>query len=154
MNGAYFKAVKSLYGDTCEVPATNVLPKARSSSHGKKKRQIEGILQTYLVNWAISRNLPIFSIPNEGNRGRMATHRLKQMGLRPGAADLFLARPSRGYSGFFIEMKSPGERPRANQVQFLEDMRKEGYRAEWFDDWETARQAVMDYLGWREHHAK
>jgi len=146
------EAFKSLYGDTIELPATT--PQTRSTSHRsnkqrKPRRNIEGGLQMRLVAWALGEGLPVFSIPNEGNRGRVATAKLKQMGLRPGASDLFLARRSccGSWPGYFIEMKSPGERPRPNQVAFMQDMRDEGFRAEWFDDWLLARQSIKDYLG-------
>jgi hypothetical protein len=148
----YMDALKSLYGETIELPATTPLDISRSRCYDEKRKprkNIEGGLQMRLVAWALGEGLPIFSIPNEGNRGRIATAQLKQMGLRPGAADLFLARRSccGSWPGYFIELKSPGERPRANQMAFMTEMQKEGFRADWFDDWLLARQSIIDYLG-------
>ena len=151
----YMTAYNALYGTISEGDL-KVLGTSRSSNLSKPRkprRHIEDGMQIRLVEWAISRELPIFSIPNEGNRGRLATHRLKEMGLRPGAADLFLARRSfcGKYGGYFIELKSPGERPRLNQLQFLQDMLSEGYLASWFDDWLKARQSIASYLGLKEN---
>jgi len=148
----YLKALNSLYGDTCQLPATLAIPNPRSSNLDKPRkprRNREAGAQMKLVAWALEQRLPILSIPNEGNRGQLATHRLKQMGLRPGASDLLLFRRSccGRWPGYWIEMKAPGEKPRPNQIAFMEDARKEGYRAEWFDDWLLARQSIEEYLG-------
>jgi len=150
----YMDAIKSLYGKTEDLPATLAPIEVRSSRYGQRRsprRNIEAGMQMRLVAWLLGEDpdMPVISIPNEGNRGRIATAKLKQMGLRPGASDLFLGRRSccGTWPGYFIELKSPGERPRPNQVKFMQDMRKEGFRAEWFDDWLLARQSIIDYLG-------
>jgi hypothetical protein len=146
----YRDAVKSLYGDSVIIPSSGTSYK-RSSRYGnpaKPRRNIEDGLQIHLVAWALAEDLPIMSIPNEGNRGAIQGHRMKQMGLLPGAADLFLWRRSGcgKWPAYFIELKSPGEKPRANQRAFLERARVEGFCAEWFDDWLDARQSIINYL--------
>jgi VRR-NUC domain len=148
----YMEAFKSLYGEEISPSLCSPTKKSRSphcEQQRKPRRNIEAGLQMRLVAWALGEGLPVFSIPNEGDRGRIATARLKQMGLRPGASDLFLARRSccGSWPGYFIEMKAPGERPRPNQIAFMQDMRKEAFRAEWFDDWLIARQSIIEYLG-------
>jgi len=145
------EALNSLYGDTIDLPATYIATESRSSHYDEKRKprsNLEYGLQCKLVSWALNKGLPIISIPNEGNRGRLATHRLKQAGLRPGVADLFLCRqsPCRQYAGYWIELKAPGQKPRPNQTEFLAEMRSEGYCADWFDDWLLARQSILDYL--------
>jgi VRR-NUC domain-containing protein len=154
MNSKYMKAMNLLYGEKSEQPAPTVPSASRSFSPEQKKRlkshprrRLEEVLQIKLVLWLWETDLPVHSIPNEGNRGALATHRLKQMGLRPGASDLFLSRMRGGYGGFYIELKSPGEKPRANQIEFMEDMRREGYKAEWFDNLAEAQQSIRQYLG-------
>lgn len=152
MTSEYMERLKFLYGDNITEKTISASNKKKSSSHGqnsKPRRNVEAGLQMRLVAWALGLDLPIWSIPNEGDRGRIATARLKQMGLRPGASDLFLARRSccGSWPGYFIEMKSPGEKPRPNQIAFMQDMRNEGFRAEWFDDWLVARQSIIEYLG-------
>lgn len=147
----YLKAVGSLYGDEITVPATTPLTIERSSRYGtqaKPRRNIEAGMQMKLVAWALGEDLPIMSIPNEGNRGRIQGHRMKQMGLLPGAADLFLWRRSGcgRWPGYWLELKSPGEKPRPNQLAFMQRARVEGFCADWFDDWLEARQSMIDYL--------
>jgi hypothetical protein len=137
--------MSALYGNGTPMPQGI----QRKRSHGKK-RKIEQGLQIKLVAWALSRRLPLLAIPNAGKRSLQDGALQKAMGLRPGASDLFLCRCSHGYGGYWLEMKSPGEKPRLNQQEFLEEMRREGYKAEWFDDWEAAKQSIMDYLNIRD----
>lgn len=148
MSKRYFNAVKALYGNE-PLPATYALAKARSCSTmqpRKPRRNIERGLQVRLVAWASGQGLDIIMIGNEGKRTRIGGHIAKQMGLRPGASDLFLAHCANGYGGYWIELKRPGETPRENQAQFLDQMRRNGYKAEWFDDWECARDSIMEYM--------
>ncbi len=103
--------------------------------------------QQALVRWMRYMKLPVLHIPNEGKRSFALAAWLKAMGLRPGAYDLFLARARKGYHGYWIEMKKLGKKPTPLQVEFGEQMREEGYKAEWFDDWEEAKKSVEKYLG-------
>lgn len=149
MNKHYLKAVNSLYGDSLQIPATIALPNQRSprtTQQAKPRRNIERGIQTRLVAWALGKGLELLAIGNEGRRTRIGGHIAKQMGLRPGASDLFLAEPVQGCAGYWIELKRPGGKPRENQHEFLAAMRKRGYKAEWFDDWEKARDSILEYL--------
>ena len=144
---AYLSALQGLYGDS--PPAST--KKMRSSRYGQKKRhqgESEKVVQMQLVSWLKNYGIPVLSIPNEGNRGRIATHNLKLMGLWPGASDLFIPRASASgrYHGFFLELKSKGKKPKDNQLEFMQVMQREGYHAAWFDDIALARQAILDYL--------
>ena len=69
------------------------------------------------------------------------------MGLTKGAADVFLQMARSGYHGYYIELKTPGKKPTVEQIAFGERSRIEGYKWEWFDNWELARDSVIDYLG-------
>ena len=88
----------------------------------------------------------LFAIPNGGKRTIWAGKKLKDEGLMPGASDLFLSYPSKRFHGYYIEMKRKGEKPNKDQLYFLEKMRKVGYAGAWFDDWELARDSIIDYL--------
>ncbi len=157
MSKRYWKALNSLYGDGSSEPSAIALPdmgsfslgqknRQESNSHSKPRKNIEAGLQMKLVAWLIAHNVPHYSIPNEGNRGQIATHRLKQMGLRPGASDLVIPRMRGGYGSFYVELKSPGEKPRPNQISFMQEMRAEGHKAEWFDNLADAQQSIIDYI--------
>jgi len=146
----YTQALYKLYGATIVGdPASRVAVKVRSSNSGQKKRprqRIEEGIQVRLVGWALNQDIPLMQIPNAARRSRIEGHRQKQMGLRPGASDLFLTRMCGGFGGYWIELKTPGEKPKPNQIAFMEQMRREGYKAEWFDDFAKAQQSILDYL--------
>jgi len=97
--------------------------------------------------WGIGKR-PI-CIGNEGKRSINGHHRAKLMGLWPGASDLFLPYLRNGYGGYWIELKRPGEIPRENQVEFLDEMQKNGYKTGWFDNLELAQQSILEYLNGR-----
>ena len=92
-------------------------------------------------------NLPVLHIPNEGKRSYALAAWLKSMGLRAGVYDLFLARARQGFHGYWIEMKKFGKKLTPLQAEFGEQMRAEGYKAEYFTDWEAAKKSVEEYLG-------
>jgi len=74
---------------------------------------------------------------------------MKAEGLRPGVSDLFLAIPKGKYNGFFIEMKKSGSTKssvRENQLEFMADMRDQGYKAEWYAGWKSATDAIDEYM--------
>lgn len=77
---------------------------------------------------------------NEGKRTTRIVHthagtrvvcsggaRLKAMGMQPGFPDLFLAVPSRGMHGLFIEMKSATGRLEPSQREMLALLSEQGY---------------------------
>jgi len=64
----------------------------------------------------------IIHIPNEGKRTGSYGKRLKDMGMRAGVADLFIAMPRHGYGGAWIELKSKDGSLTKEQKDFLNDM--------------------------------
>lgn len=151
MNKRYLNAVAALYGDEAPErhPSTKI---SRSSRHGqisKPRRYVEAGLQMKYVAWLFEIGIRPIMIGNEGKRTRIGHHRAKLMGMWTGASDLFLPVCRNGYGGYWIELKRPGETPRANQVEFLDAMRRQGYRAEWFDNLEAVQQSTLEYLNGR-----
>lgn len=69
------------------------------------------------------------------------------MGMKVGCWDIFLARACKGFHGYWIEMKKKGKALTDLQVAFGEEMRAEGYKTEWFDNWDEARKSVEEYIG-------
>lgn len=102
--------------------------------------------QQLLVQWMIWAKIPVIHIPNEGKRNYALAAWLKAMGLRAGCYDLFIPRARKGYHGYWIEMKKHGKKPTELQAAFGEEMKAEGYKADWFDNWETAKLSVEEYL--------
>ena len=73
--------------------------------------------------------------------------RLKDEGTVKGFPDLVLFVASQGYHGLALEMKAPGEKLRADQVEWMERLAACGYKATWADNWTIAAGIIADYLG-------
>lgn len=112
----------------------------------RKRQYKESKLQRMLVIWMRLKKIPHHSIPNEGRRSAIQGRRLVDQGMWPGAADLFICRMAGKFGGFYIELKDKGEVPKEKQLHFMESMRKEGYKAEWFDNFDEATRAIEQYL--------
>lgn len=109
----------------------------------------EDVGQMALVKWLRLMKIPVIHIANEGKRSIATALWLKSMGMWPGASDLFITRMRLPYGGYWIEMKKKGEKPTPLQYAFLEEMRIEGYRTDWFDDWIMAKESVEKYLDYK-----
>ena len=119
--------------------------------------------QVTLIQWANMQSglypelALLFAIPNgaatrhiRGKNGKWYSpegKKLKAEGLKRGVPDLFLPVARQGYHGLFIEMKRPGEKPRPEQVEWLEALQAQGYMATVCDGFEDAMQAISEYLG-------
>ena len=73
--------------------------------------------------------LPMFSIPNEGQRSVGMAYKLKKSGMLPGVSDLFFMRGNAEHKGLFIELKVPGNKPTQLQLNFIALANAEGYKA-------------------------
>lgn len=109
--------------------------------------------QTCLMQWAElqSGSMPelrcLFAIPNGGWRHPATAARLKAEGVKPGVPDLFLAYPSNGMPGMFIEMKRrTGGRLSPEQQAWRERLSMHGYRVRVCKGWEEAKTEIIDYL--------
>jgi hypothetical protein len=69
----------------------------------------------------------IMHFPNEGKRSPRYGKLLKDLGMRPGVADLFIAIANHGYHGAWIELKTSNGRLSPAQSEFLKDMATQGY---------------------------
>lgn len=70
-----------------------------------------------------------FAIPNGGSRNVLEARNLQRQGVTMGVPDLFLAYPSAGYHGLFIELKSASGQLRYAQKEWLERLNNKGYLA-------------------------
>ncbi len=144
---SYFGALKQLYGDADQdnkisiINKPNLKPKVERIPLPK-----ESYLQSKLIEWARSKGLLLISIPNHGKRSLWQGQKERAMGLTAGVSDLFLSTPNHRYHGYWIEMKSPGKKPTEKQIDWMKKVQNQGYKAEWFDDWEKARDSIEFYL--------
>lgn len=95
----------------------------------------------------------VIKINNEGKRSKAGTYVLKKMGLHPGASDLFIAWPSYGKPGLWLEIKPDDFKINASnkehvqrQQTFIERMRDVGYVAHMGYGFEQCRVIVDNYL--------
>ena len=73
--------------------------------------------------------------------------KLKRMGVRAGVADLFITRPCKGFHGYWIEVKAGKNKPAQAQLDFLDNRRAEGYKAEWLVGFDETVRSIESYIG-------
>lgn len=89
-------------------------------------------------------------IPNGGKRSKAEAARFKEMGVRAGVSDVFLPVARSGCHGLWIEMKRLySGRPTHDQLEWIEDMIKQGYEATVCHGWEQAVKVIERYMGGR-----
>lgn len=90
----------------------------------------------------------LIAIPNGGARNLVTGAMLKAEGVRRGVPDVFLAYPSGGYHGLWIEMKRRAHGyASAEQKLMLAAFRRVGYDAAVCRGWDEAREKIQSYLG-------
>lgn len=116
----------------------------------KQRVPTEAQEQMWLMQWIGLHPIlkgNVISIPNEGLRSPRNGAKLKRMGLTPGAADLFVAVPTKLYHGLFLELKRiSGSTVSVAQLEFGSRMRKMGYQAKICYGWEEAKETIEYYL--------
>ncbi len=89
----------------------------------------------------------LFAIPNGGTRHIKEIANLKAQGLRPGVSDLFLAYPSHGYMGLWLELKKDRQAYLSEQqIIWLDRMLQVGYQAQVAYGYEEAIKFIEEYL--------
>jgi hypothetical protein len=92
-------------------------------------KHLESKIQQTCVHW-FRLQYPqhvLFAVPNGGRRGKVEAAIMKGEGVLPGVADLYLAHPSKGCHGLFIEMKTEKGRQSNSQLLFEEKITERGY---------------------------
>lgn len=88
----------------------------------------------------------LFAIPNGGKRNLQVAIKLKREGVISGVPDLFLAKPTKIYSGLFIEMKFGKNKPTENQIYQMELFKQNGYRVEVCYSFEQFVELIENYI--------
>ncbi len=98
----------------------------------------------------------LIAIPNGGYRKGLEAARLIGLGVKPGVSDVFLALPTHGYHGLWIEMKKPRPdfpTPYAAKAAFTNNQRAwhdlmiaQGYVCALCYGWEAAQGVIISYL--------
>lgn len=93
-------------------------------------------------------------ITNEGKRSPVTGRHLLQLGLKPGASDLFIYYPTKAYHGLFLEVKrnkkyTPSEMKTDSwiaQEKFIETVKKVGFWGEFCYGFECGMTIIENYL--------
>lgn len=112
-------------------------------------------IQTAIVEWAntfylicpfkVSHHL--IAIPNGGYRNKSEAIRLKKEGVKSGVSDLFLAYPSRGFHGLWIEVKKISGKLSNDQKNWLDMVNACNYKGVVIYGVSQGIHAIKDYLG-------
>ena len=118
--------------------------------------------QSFLFDWAkkMESRHPqlkmLFAIPNGGLRQKVVAAKLKREGVKAGVPDIFLAIPIQdkeyGFGtewshGLFIEMKFGKNKLTPNQNEWMDALRKEGFKCGLCFSWIEAKDMIIKYLG-------
>ena len=92
----------------------------------------EAIEQIKVVEWLkqTQPGLPFYHFAGERRCSPQTGAFLKRMGVKAGVSDLFFPRKNMSHSGLWIELKTLIGRASPAQIQFMKEMRLEGYEAE------------------------
>ncbi len=115
-----------------------------------KKQATEAQIQSAFFVWlAVAYpdvRLCSMAIPNGGSRNIIEATNLKRQGVLKGVPDVFIAIPSHGYHGLWIEFKSATGKLSYEQISMIERLEKNGYLCETCNAWEKAKDIVTEYL--------
>lgn len=109
----------------------------KSASEVKKSRQklvkpltTEDAEQEAVIQYCELKGIVVVHIPNESKRSAAYGAKMKRMGLRKGFPDLLFPAPRKGFHGLVIELKRDKTcNPTAEQLQWIEYLNGQGYRA-------------------------
>lgn len=112
----------------------------------------ESTEQQALFQWAeiASKKTPemklLFAIPNGGKRPISTAKRMKAEGQKSGVPDICLPVPCGEFHGLYIEMKVNKNKPSANQIWWIEQLQKQGYRVDVCYSWGEAVKVITRYM--------
>jgi hypothetical protein len=91
----------------------------------------------------------LFAVPNGGHRLVAVAKRMKAEGVRAGVPDMCLPVARGPHHGLFLEMKVGRNKPSADQLWWIEQLRAQGYYCQVCYDWTKAVEILIDYLDGR-----
>lgn len=117
------------------------------------KQHTESNEQIAAMDWLRAQHPKIalytLHIGNERKASYYAGYIMKRMGVLKGASDLFMAYPSGGFHGLFIEVKSKTGKPTVEQKDFIDRMNSVGYMARVCYGAEEVINTMKDYLAYQ-----
>lgn len=102
-------------------------------------------IQCAVIDFCALKGIPIFAIPNGGDRHVAVAVKLKKEGVKSGVPDLFIPVIRPKYGGMFLEMKRKGGKLSDVQKFWLNQLEEEGYRVKVAFSVDEAIKAIEDY---------
>ena len=108
----------------------------------------ESTIQELVVSYLVLKGYEtaIIQIYNEGYGRAKRGNGAHKLGFRKGASDLFISVASRGFNGFWLELKSKNGKLSAEQKQFQIDQESRGYFCATAWSFEQAKEIIDSYL--------
>ena len=126
----------------------------RRSRRRSNVSPLEAKEQKFLFQWA--ENMAVlkwpelrlmYHVPNGGSRNSIEAANLKAQGVKPGVPDVFLPVARKGFHGLYIEMKRRrGGILSKYQKEYIEALKKQGYRVEVCKGFHAAADVIEDYM--------
>ena len=88
----------------------------------------------------------MFAIPNGGSRNKIEGKHLKEQGVKAGVPDIFLPIAKNGYHGLFLELKVEKNKLSKQQSEWIENLKKQGYKAVVAYGIDEAIKVLMEYI--------
>ena len=88
----------------------------------------------------------MFHVPNGMRSSPREVAKYKKAGLNPGCPDIWLPTPRRGYGTLVIELKLIGQKPRPNQVEWLDFLGEQNILATSCEGADDAIETIEWYL--------
>lgn len=118
----------------------------------QNRKRSEATEQERLISWAgwQHNKYPelklLYHVPNGGSRNTLEAANLKRQGVKAGVPDLCLPVARQGHHGLYIEMKWGKNKVTENQSQWLEELRRQGYKAVVCYGSDEAIRVIEEYL--------
>ncbi len=68
-------------------------------------------------------------------------------GAKKGTPDVFVRYPAQGKHGLYLEFKTPGRQATPEQIDFMEEAKKDGYECALVFSWQEALDVWCRYVG-------
>ena len=118
--------------------------KMKENDYKTESQHQAEVVKWFWNNYTELRGLLYHNFNNPRNKIQGA--QLIALGLIKGNPDLTLAITKGGFGACYIEMKKPGEKPRKEQVEQMDRLRKAGNFVTWADNAEDAKIIIKNYL--------
>ena len=106
----------------------------------------EADCQVAIIDYCDFKHYTVFHVPNGGTRNKREAKNLKRQGVRPGVPDLVFPVAKRGYHGLYIELKVGRNKPTEKQIEWIDTLNANGYKAVVCVGYDDAKSTIDWYM--------